>query len=132
MVNSVAFIMNQKISFIFGLGVTRLVDAIIVGPNTEYIVPGLFLNMIISGIFILFWHYSTQEKLWAFLAGVIFYGLDTLIYIFFKDWLSAGFHIFVLFVIVGGYYAIQERNKTLQARQSDHMQVESQRDSDFH
>ena len=130
MVNTVAFIMSQNISFIFGLGVTRLVDAIIVGPNTEYIVPGLFLNMILSGILVLFWHYARQEKSWAFLTGVIFYGLDTLIFIFLEEWLSAGFHIFVLLIIGAGYYAIQEKNKNLQVMQSDHMQVGSSTDTD--
>jgi len=130
MVNSVAFIMNQKIFFIFGLGVTRLVDSIIMGPNTEYMVPGLFLNMILSGILVLFWHYARQEKSWAFLTGVIFYGLDTLIFIFLEEWLSAGFHIFVLLIIGAGYYAIQEKNKNLQVMQSDHMQVGSSTDTD--
>jgi len=44
----------------------------------------------------------------AFIAGMIIYGLDTLIFFLVDDYLSIGFHVFALVMIFKGYKSLKE------------------------
>ncbi|MFQ5608913.1 MAG: hypothetical protein ACE5F8_01425 [Woeseiaceae bacterium] len=47
-------------------------------------------------------------KLWAYILGMIVYALDGLIFVLVQDWVSVGFHAFVLFMLWGGYGVTKE------------------------
>jgi hypothetical protein len=47
------------------------------------------------------------------MAGIILYGLDALIYLYFTDILPALFHLYVLYNLVMGYRAIEPYNQAL-------------------
>lgn len=45
---------------------------------------------------------------WAFLVGMIIYAGDGVLLLLFQDWLSAGFHVWALLGMNGGYRAARE------------------------
>ncbi len=108
-INSILFLCSDKWNFIVGLGTTQLVDvfgldlvkAIGIGG---YIIACL-LSMMGAGIFVLFGIFARKKCNWAFVVGMMVYGFDGLIFVFVQDYLGVGFHIFVLFLIAGGFKA---------------------------
>lgn len=105
-VNTIDFTFHKRLFFIFGLGMTQLVDGVVNVLQGKFIAIGLLFNILISSVFILFWYYAKKKKQWAFLTGMILYGLDTILFIIARDWLSMGFHLFVLLLIFSGYDAL--------------------------
>lgn len=112
MINSIDFVFHNGLFFIFGLGLTQAVDGIVYVLKGNFIYFGFVVNIIISSVFILFWYYAKKEKTWAYLTGMILYGLDTILFIIVRDWLSVGFHIFVLIGISYGYSTLRENIKS--------------------
>ena len=70
------FIVNLQ--FVFGLGVTQIIQGIAVETGTEIL--GIITAVLISGFYI--WTYylaAKKERLWAYFAGWSIYLLDALI-----------------------------------------------------
>jgi len=105
-VNSILNMSSAQFHFIFGLGITEVVDAIAKGVTNGGIVLDLIINGFIAGIFVLFWHFARKAQAWAFWVGMIVYALDGVIVLLFKDYLSAAFHAYALFRIYGGLSGI--------------------------
>ena len=108
-INSILFLCNGKWNFIVGLGITQLVDVVglelvkAIG-NAGYIVAGI-LSMMAAGIFVLFGIFARRKCNWAFIAGMMVYAFDGLVFLLVQDYLGVGFHIFVVFLIAGGFKA---------------------------
>ncbi len=62
-------------------------------------------------MFFLIAYNAKRKKAWAFVIGMILYGLDGLIFLPVQDYLSFGFHLFALFFIFKGFSAMRELNK---------------------
>ena len=100
-----AIIMNGKqFNFTFGLGVSQIGDALMAGGSGLLSTLGLFLSFGFSGAFLLLAWLSQHTKV-ALPIGVALYGADSLLFLFFQDWLGLGFHLFALFLIVAGWRA---------------------------
>lgn len=72
------FIVNLQ--FVFGLGVTQIIQGIAVETGTEIL--GIITAVLISGFYL--WTYylaAKKERLWAYFAGWSIYLLDALIYL---------------------------------------------------
>ena len=116
LLNSIVFRMEGQVSFLFGLGVTQIVD----GINRAIIDQGLFKNanmvsgltmvviLLLSGLYVVFGLLTRRKKKWAFFVGTILYVLDGLILVLGKDYISAAFHIYILFSLIRGWKAIQD------------------------
>jgi hypothetical protein len=108
-INSMLFIGNGKWNFIVGLGITQLVDVVglelvkAIG-NAGYIVAGI-LSMTAAGIFVFFGIFARKKCNWAFIAGMMVYAFDGLVFLLVQDFLGVWFHIFVLFLIAGAFKA---------------------------
>lgn len=118
-VNSVISLLQGGLGFIFGLGVTQIVDAIgaaIVqeqGDGTGLIrIIALGGSVFVAGFFVLFGWRANQGLGWAFLIGMVLYALDGLLFLLVQDWLSLGFHGFALYAMFKGYTALR-RLKTI-------------------
>lgn len=116
-VNSLLQIFDTKIRFIFGLGITQVVDAIGhgVGQNAMLVtiaVDGLFVVMLI-----LCSKWAKAGSQGAFLGGMIAYALDGLLLVVFRVWLDAAVHAYALYMMWQGYVA---------ARELAHMQLAAQ------
>ena len=107
-INSIDILFHNNLFFIFGLGITPFIDALTNVAKGDYNVIGIIINVFISSIFILLWVFAKRKQKWAFLFGMILYGLDTLLFIIIKDWWCVGFHVFVLIMM---YYGIVSLNK---------------------
>ena len=104
--NSVMTMSGAGFHFIFGLGITQIVDAIGKQSGTVGSALSLIINLFVAALFVLFWHFARRGKKWAFLTGMILYAIDGLILLPFADWLGAAFHAYALFRIYNGMQGI--------------------------
>jgi hypothetical protein len=103
MVNSVLAASGTGIRFIFGLGLTQIVDSFARAAGSTSMVLTLIINAFIAGIFVLFWYFGKQGHKWAFLLGMALYVLDGLILLPSGHFLDAAFHLWVLYRLYQGY-----------------------------
>ena len=87
-VNSVLQIFNAKIRFIFGLGITQVVDGMARGMGQGgtvviAVVDGLFIVMLI-----LCSRWAKAGSQGAFLGGMVAYALDGVLLLLFSMWLG--------------------------------------------
>jgi len=99
----------MSLSFVAGLGVTQVVDAIFKNnPGASYI--GIIINTFFIIGFILLGRFSRKNNA-LIITGLVIYTLDTLIFLITKDWWSIGFHIFAIVGIISGLKAKIKLNK---------------------
>jgi hypothetical protein len=116
-VNSVLQIFDAKIRFIFGLGITQVVDGIARGMGQG----GTMVIVVVDGLFILMlilcsrWAKTGSQG--AFLGGMIAYALDGVLLLLFSMWLDAAVHAYALWMIWQGYSASRELAQMQQATQ---------------
>lgn len=111
LINSLIFYFSTGIYFVVGLGITQSVDGIFAGLMNGHSWIALIPSLIISGFFIYIGYRSRKYDKWAFVVGVVFYTLDALLYLYFREWLAVGFHIFALVMISRGFFKVFEYNK---------------------
>ncbi len=115
LVNSVLSMTGASIQFIFGLGLTQIVDALAHGSGGAGIVLDLIINGLIAGVFVFFWSFARKGAKWAFFAGMGLYVIDGLILLAFKDFLSVAFHGWALYRMYSGVKllaALERINRT--------------------
>src|SRR5258705_4862985 len=115
-VNALLQIFDAKIRFIFGLGITQVVDAVAHGMER-----GTIVVIVVDGLFILMlvlcsrWAKTGSQG--AFLGGMIAYALDGILLLLFRMWLDAAVHAYALWMIWQGYSASRELAQLQQAAQ---------------
>ena len=102
LVNSVLSMTGASIQFIFGLGLTQIVDAVAHGSGAAGIVLDLIINCMIAGVFVFFWKFARKGARWAFYSGMSLYVVDALILLALKDFLSVAFHGWALYRMYSG------------------------------
>jgi len=115
LVNSVLAMTGAGIHFIFGLGLTQIVDALAHGAGSAGIVLDLIINGVIAGVFVFFWNFARRGAKWAFLAGMGLYVMDALILLLFKDFLSVAFHGWALYRMYSGVKLLPDLERLNQA-----------------
>jgi len=114
LINSVILMMGGRWSFIIGLGLTQLIDAIAtimadeLGSGADVVVKivAIILDIVVAGIFVVFGVFARKGHKWAFVVGMVLYALDGLIFLWVGDYLSIGFHLFVLYGLYRGLRAL--------------------------
>lgn len=111
LVNSVVLLFGGNMSFVVGLGITQFIDifAYYFSQDGSSIIKiiALSLDFFIAGIFLLFGYFSNKGYRWSFFVGLVLYGLDGVIFIFLKDYLSLAFHGYAIYCIFRGVKAIK-------------------------
>ena len=109
--NSAMRMFDAKLHFIVGLGITQIANGIgkVAGPAGG--VAGLVVTLITAGVFLVLWKFAREGQPWAFLIGMILYGLDGLIFLGFRLWLDLAFHAFAIFNLYQGLQAINALNQ---------------------
>ena len=102
-INTIIQSTKSTVHFIFGLGITQITDAVSISTFENNSLFSFLISFLISGIFIALGYFAKSKYKWAYLTGLILYGLDTSIFVYSSDWLSTAFHLFVLFAIIRGY-----------------------------
>jgi len=113
LINSISMLSGSTWGFIIGLGITQAFHRFAGGFGNSGLLVALVLDLLAAGLFVLFGSLANKRHAWAFIVGMVLYALDGLVFIADRDWLSVGFHVFVLFCILAGFSANQ-RLKALQ------------------
>lgn len=95
--NSILSMSGASLHFIFGLGITQIVDSLAHQAGSAGYVLDVIINGIIAGLFVLIWNFARKGKSLAWYGGLAFYAIDGLILLLFKDYLSVAFHAYALF-----------------------------------
>ena len=106
-VNAALQIFGLNVRFIFGLGITQVVDAAAHGAEN-----GTIIMVVVDGLFILMLvlcsKWAKTGSRGAFLAGMIAYALDGVMLLMFAMLAEAAVHAYALFMIWQGYSASRE------------------------
>ncbi|HEX2270766.1 MAG TPA: hypothetical protein VHH35_14565 [Pyrinomonadaceae bacterium] len=98
--------------FLISLGTTQFIDAMAIvlseqlGEATKVI--ALVLDIVVTALFVFFGVMAGKKHLWAYLLGVIVFGLDGLVSLMIGDLIGVLAHAFVLFFTIRGYMAGRE------------------------
>ena len=125
-INSIVSVFGGGMYFVVGLAMSLLVDGFFLGmaeafPSSKLIVQliGLAISVVLSAFFAMFGYFAVKGKRWAFITGIIFYALDTLLMLVFQEWLGLLFHAFFLWGLVNGLRALNQLQKLLPQKPSD-------------
>jgi hypothetical protein len=111
-INSLVTIFGGGFYFVVGLGITLIIDGLATGISQELggspLVLGLgfLFSLFFDAIFVAFGYFAGRGHRWAFIVGMVFYSLDALLMLAFKEWLGFGFHLFFLWGVWGGFQAL--------------------------
>ena len=109
LINSIAFLAGSEWGFIFGLGITQVIDAIaldIGGEGSLWAkVIAFSLDVCVAAVFALFAFLGKRRYRRAFIIGIVLYLFDGLIFLLAQDFLSVLFHVIALYGILGGFKA---------------------------
>lgn len=101
LVNSVLAHTGANIRFPIGLGITQFMDGVAIGLHESMggIAVGIaiFFDLFTAGVCALFGWLTGRGMKAVLVIGMILYALDGLLCLMFGDWLSAGFHAFILY-----------------------------------
>jgi len=100
--NSILAMTGAGLHFIFGLGITQVVDEIAHQAGSAGYVLDFIINGIIAGVFVLIWHFARKGQSWAWYGGMALYAIDGLLLLLFKDYLSVAFHAWALWRMAPG------------------------------
>ena len=118
-INSVIVLMDGRWSFLAGLGITQFIDGMAKALSPKLggaaVVFALLMDLAAAAVIVLFGLMARQRHNWAFVLGMILYGLDGLLFLLVGDWLSLAFHAYALYCIYRGLSA----NTQLKALQPD-------------
>ncbi|HTR67977.1 MAG TPA: hypothetical protein VMH85_19500 [Terriglobales bacterium] len=102
LINSLITAFDGNFHFIFGLGITTIVDAVARNAGRGAAIPGLVIDLFVAGVFAVFWHFGRKGGKWAFIVGMALYALDGVLLLLFRDFLGAAFHVYALFMLYRG------------------------------
>jgi hypothetical protein len=111
-ITSVIAIFGGGWRFLISLGSTQLIDGIAEVFSAELgsapKIIAFVLDLIVTGVFVLFGYLSNQKYLWAYMAGMVVFLLDGLVNLVVVDWIGVIVHVVVLFFMFRGYQAGRE------------------------
>lgn len=112
MITSLIALGGGGIQFIFSLGITQIIDAFAAAfaleLGTGAKVVAIVLDLIITGVFVLFGWLANQRQLWAYITGAVLFLLDGVLSLVMADIISVLAHAFVLFFLFRGIFAGRE------------------------
>ena len=118
--NSIYFLFVTRSSFVIGLGITQFMDTFTHNiaqsfPNSNMLAHaiGLLLDFFICTVFILCGFLSVKGHRWAFISGMVLYGLDAILTLVSLDLIGFGFHLFFLWFLFSGLQALEKLRKII-------------------
>lgn len=108
LINSISAFTGSEWRFIVGLGATQVFDVIGAQIGGAGKIITLALDLVAAGALVLFGVFGHKGHLWAFLVGMVLFGLDTFVFVIGQDWIGVAFHLFVLFCLFRGFQACRQ------------------------
>ena len=115
LINTIIAVSGSDWGFIVGLAITQIIDAIGHEIGMVGIIISLVFDVTVAGSFVVLGVFASRRHKWAFITGMVVYGLDTFLMLAAQFWLALAFHVFVLYGIFTGYKA---HKKLLEAQES--------------
>ncbi|MEA5077760.1 MAG: hypothetical protein VB013_04245 [Anaerolineaceae bacterium] len=119
-INSILALVKSTFSFIFGLGITQLVDGIAIGATERiqsetkiFYVFSLVISLIFSGLFVLFGYLGNKKKKGAIITGIILYGLDAILCLVLGAYLDGLFHVWALVGLISGLVMLKNKKEDM-------------------
>jgi hypothetical protein len=118
LVNSVVGLFGGHWGFVIGLGITQVIDAALTTGNGDVgsRLLGPLLTAAVAGVFIACGHFAREGRRAAFIAGIVLYVLDSLIFVLVRDVLAIAFHAFALYCLIKGMRAKDQLDSLPAAR----------------
>ena len=114
-INSILLLTGQTWGFIFGLGITMVIDEIAIELAKELgnavKIVAIVLDVIVAGVLVLFGVFATKRHLWAYIVGLVLYVIDGLIFLAAADIMGIIFHAIVLVLVIMGMRACYRLNQ---------------------
>ncbi len=104
-INTVASLSGSSWRFMFGLGITQIIDVVAHKASSVGTAIAVVLDLLVLGMFILFGYFAARRHNWSFLAGMVVFTLDGFIFLLAQDWLGLGVHVFILYCLFKGFQA---------------------------
>jgi hypothetical protein len=104
LINAVLAFTGQGWRFILGLGITQLVQELAEQSGGAGVKAGI-VGLAMIGFFAALGQRAVLGNQWAFVLGMVLFGLDGCIFLLAQDWIGVGFHGFALAMIARGYVA---------------------------
>jgi hypothetical protein len=112
LITSLIALSGSQWGFIVSLGITQIVDALAnqaaENAGTAAKVIAFVFDLMAVGAFALVGYFASKKHAWVFVAGMVFYALDGLIFLLAQDWLAIAFHAFALYGMFSGYRACRK------------------------
>ena len=107
MINSIIVLTGNEWSFIVGLGITQVIDAVAVATDagSTGTMVALFMDVLVAAFFVGLGVLARRGLLVVYVVGMVLYALDGALFLMVGDWLSVAFHAFALFYIFSGFRA---------------------------
>lgn len=111
LVNSVLAHSGSQTSFVVGLGIMAIADAVFANaPAIAFVIDAIAV-----GLFFVIGLFAVRGKATAFYVGIGIYVLDALIYARFEDWMPVGFHALALYFIGRGLMQLRRQQGAMPA-----------------
>ena len=111
LINSFAALSGGNWGFIFGLQITQEIDHFARETEGNAKAVAMVLDVITAGVLVLFGVFACKRHVWAFIVGMVLYGLDALLTVIAQYWLGVAFHAWVLFALFAGLKAALQINR---------------------
>lgn len=115
MLNITFIAFGQNRFFSLGLGVNHAILNVFKGASmvlgNNFMLYGYIATYLFSVLYILIWNKSRKKSQKAYLAGLIMYSIDTLVFVLSKEWYNVVFHLFVLWILFVGYATLLKHRK---------------------
>ena len=103
LINSLAAAGAVNYRMVLGLGFTQLLDRMFPLARAAH----WALVLAIAGLFVVFGYCARRGSRGWYLAGMVVYALDALIFLPAQDWEALAFHVFVLYMLWRGFAALR-------------------------
>jgi len=117
LINSGAYLFGAKFTFVIGLGITQVMDAVVtaliqqLGDESGLLrIIGLVIDICVAGAFALIGYFGRKRIRWPVIVGMVVYALDAILMLIVPDILGAAFHAWALFAIWTGLRAMRQLN----------------------
>jgi hypothetical protein len=104
LINAVLAFSGQGWRFILGLGITQVVQELAEQSGGAGMKAGV-VGLAMIGFFAALGQRAILGNQWAFVLGMVLFGLDGCIFLLVYDWIGVAFHGFALVMIGKGYMA---------------------------
>lgn len=115
LINSIVAFAGKNFQFIFGLGVTQMLDELGSRIASGGPAVALVLDFLVAGILIVFGIFANKAHSWAFILGMLCLAGDTLLVLLAQYWPGVAVHILVLFFLFRGLVACRKLNAARRA-----------------